>query len=505
MLNEALSKNLYHFTTIQGAYNIMRNNVIYLSQTTPNSADSRLSHKRLFFLSCTRNKNILTSEYPKQQNAQRGGMSKLLVRFWLNGEVFKENGIFGKPVSFFKEKLSDVLSNSFESNKKSSKSNLNLFKRQGLEGDLTKKALTLLANDLDTEEDRIASNSPTIQNFIQYVNSVDVLLDKAYDNNIKPQSVVYYFQSIPTEWINLIRFYTNTQDFNTNGEYHSLDDLLDEYGDENKELILTDKEISNLKKLDKTKITTNGLMMLSRAIYTLYYTNEGLDKTKTIARNKMLSYGLNVDITLETKNDGKKNEEKINLIDGVINLFGDVYDEFQKYSQAELVAQPLNAFRTFVTYADKCRFVNIALLQMYSDWLEQYKKQIKHKVKEFATMLENSSEEVLENIIMNYINIFKKAFQKIIEEYGLYSLNTMITPKKIKKLVKVLGNSRFVKIFISEYRKEFYHYDEICYFKRSVMMYKNKMISSIRRTPTRLGDLANLYNNADDANKKMLK
>ena len=69
------------------------------------------------------------------------------------------------------------------------------------------------------------------------------------------------------------------------------------------------------------------------------------------------------------------------------------------------------------------------------------------------------------------------------------------------------GKSILIDYFVKPYKNEKYHYDELCYFKRSVILYKNKLINQLRgdERTNRFGDLSVLYNNADTANRKMLK
>ena len=68
------------------------------------------------------------------------------------------------------------------------------------------------------------------------------------------------------------------------------------------------------------------------------------------------------------------------------------------------------------------------------------------------------------------------------------------------------GNKNKLLTAFKQQYNEFYQLSELKYFKRSVMMFKNRTISSVRKDMEKLGDirkfgdLATLYNNADKAN-----
>lgn len=502
LINEALSKNIYHFTTIGNAFQIMKSNTMNMSKTDPGTTDAQLSHKRLFYLSTTTNGNILTSQYPKQINSKNIGYLKLLVRFCLDGEEFKRNGIFGKPVDFMKEKAKRAAQVKPGSKKKSDKANIQFFKDLGLHDDYTASDLKRFAKEMDTNEERLASDNPTIPNFINYVRFVDVLADTSFDNKINPIKIANTLSEIGGGWENKIRIFITVEDFNSNGRWYSVEELIDEYSDNIDELELTDDEIKQLKGGEKTRITTKGLRMLSMAIYTISVTSEGLNSTKNVARVMMASYGLDCDIIIDDK---ETKETRIgNLMDEIIGGFDEVEKLLATKDSALLMKQ---AFRTFSDYTYECKFVNIAILQMYSDWLKKYTKNVKTMVDKIRQQLKSMSFDEVFNYMMGYFDIFKYMLEIVLGKRISYSTIKQSARAISKWLYMLKGKDVLIDYFMKSYKNEKYHYDELCYFKRSVILYKNKMINKLRgdERVTRMGDMAVLYNNAGAANKKMIK
>lgn len=504
LINEALSREIYHFTTISNAFQIMKSNTMNMSQTIPGSTDAKLSHKRLFFLSTTTDGNILTSQYPKQINNQKAGYLKLLVRFSLNGNAFKQNNIFGKPVNFFDEKAKTVAKQKKDSLKSSDKSNMNLFAKLGLGGDFSYGDLKKATKELDTKEERITLDEPTITNFIKYVDSVDVLADKNYDKKIDATKICETLKELDGAWQSKIRIFLSVDDFNLMSQWRTISDILDESEDDT-ELTLTPAEVKKLKGNDDTTIKTAGLKQLATAIYTIAYTSDGLEATKMIAMNQMMSYGLGCEITIEDSN-GKEPTRRGNLIDEVISFFDEIDKSFTTKGSIYTANAMQQSFRTFSTYAYNCKFVNIALLQMYSDWLKKYTKNVKNMVLKIKNKLEAMSFEEIFNYMMQFFDVFKE----MLKLFGIsvtYS-NLEKSAKKISKWIYMAkGKSILIDCFVKSYKNEKYHYDELCYFKRSVILYKNKLINQLRsdERTNRFGDLSVLYNNADAANRKMLK
>jgi hypothetical protein len=482
----------------------MKSNTMNMSQTDPGSTDAKLSHKRLFFLSTTTDGNILTSQYPKQINSQKAGYMKLLVRFSLNGNAFKENNIFGKPVNFFKEKAKTVSKQKKDSQRASDKSNMNLFSKFGLDDTFDTRNLKKITKELDTKEERITSDDPTLTNFIQYVDFVDVLADKNFDKKIDPRKICEALSELNDGWERKIRIFLTVDDFNSMSQWHTIYDILDETED-NIELTLTPSEIKKLKGNDKTTIKTAGLKQLATAIYTIAYSSDGLEATKMVAMNQMMSYGLGCEITIEDSN-GKEPARVGNLVDEVIGCFDEVEKSFTTRGSIYTANAMQQSFRTFSTYAYNCKFVNIALLQMYSDWLKKYTKNVKNMVLKIKNKLETMSFEEIFNYMMQFFDVFKE----MLKLFGItvtYS-NLKTSAKKISKWIYMAkGKSILIDYFVKSYKNEKYHYDELCYFKRSVIMYKNKLINQLRgdERTNRFGDLSVLYNNADAANRKMLK
>lgn len=504
MLNEALSRKIYHFTTIANAFHIMKSNTMNMSKTDPGTTDDKLSHNRLFYLSTTTNGNILTSQYPQQMNRKNIGYLKLLVRFCLDGDSFKHDGIFGKPVDFMKEKAKRLTQMKPGSKKKSDIANVNFFKELGLPDNYTQSDLNRIVRKANTDEERLASDKPIIPNFIKYVRFVDVLADTDFDNKLDPIKIATTLSEVGNNWVGKIRIFLSVEDFNSNGTWYSIEEILENNKTDNDELELTDTEIKQLKGSDKSRITTNGLKQLSMAIYTIAVTQDGLETTKNIARGLMSSYGLDCEIIIEdTKN---KQIQRIGILsDEVIDNFDDIDKTLKSKDAIGMSLSMKQAFRTFSDYAYECKFVNIALLQMYSDWLKKYTKNVKAVVNKIKQQLNSMSFDELFNYMTEYFDIFKNMIETVLGRKVSYSTIKLSAKAIGKWLYKLKGKSILIDYFIKSYKNEKYHYDELCFFKRSVILYKNRLINKLRgdERVTRMGDMAVLYNNAGKANDKM--
>lgn len=106
ILNESLSKNVYHFTTLGALKSIIYKNTIKCSHVDPKSADDSLNKGYIFYLSLTRNFNS-TIGYVGNLNADKETF-KFNVRIELDGEKLN-NKYKGEPVEWMsiKKRLED--------------------------------------------------------------------------------------------------------------------------------------------------------------------------------------------------------------------------------------------------------------------------------------------------------------------------------------------------------------------------------------------------------------
>lgn len=154
LINEGFSEVLYHFTTIQSLYNILRTNSIRLSSTfsTPNGADDYSHGNKIYYLSCTR-----------QSNGSLGFSHNRDVRIELDGRLLSYR-YSGKAIDYWgssggKSHYYDTESNG---------------KRREID---YKQPFT-------ENEDRIVSNEPFIYDISNYVKHIDIFLpSKDYDFN----------------------------------------------------------------------------------------------------------------------------------------------------------------------------------------------------------------------------------------------------------------------------------------------------------------------------------
>lgn len=513
---------IFHFTTLRGAYNIMKSDEIFLSPTTPRGADLSVSDNSYGYLSFTRDGNIQTSQYPLQINSIPNNKDgKLMVRFAVDKKALKTNDFELKQVNFTKQKVESIVRDvkNGQTTSQAFAKKINYFKRLGFTKNPTDKNfiedLYKFANGLDTKETRLLSNKFKLKNFSNFVNVVDFLINPHFEPNYTMQDIAYYFGKL-TKWTDKIRMFDNVYDFDKGVGFKTLTDVMS--GNEN--YSLTESEKQFLEKNDKNFVSPDGLEHIARVIYYINYNNEGLKAITSRATAMMNKFGLNKQITITNKKETRVS----NLIDEVVAIFGQISNA--EYSPNRLFVGSQNSFYQIYhqNALKSCKYIKIAIAEMYSDWLKQYTESITKKMKSIYSQLK-SIHTINELVKFAYDNIY--VFENICEKYikdksnilASY-LNSLYEGKRgrkpatkpdllsiINELLTKINFNEIKKEFIDTYKNNFYHYDEILYFKRSVMMFKNNMITKARReiaygTKQRVGDLAVLYNNAGKANKE---
>lgn len=215
MLTEGLSDKLYHFTSIGNAFEICKNDVLYLQSAYAKDADN-YDGKRKFYLSCTRMPNV---RHGYSRKFMHGG-----VRIVLDGRRLS-NDFKGKPINYWKglgDKYSfyEHLPMSYEQTKLSNDYNIRKFKEQnpGATDDDVAKYLQKNFSDSNQyhigneSEDRIFSYKSTIENAHDYIISVDVLLPNLYESKDE-LNVAYGF--LNTVYNRRVHIYGDIKEFNS--------------------------------------------------------------------------------------------------------------------------------------------------------------------------------------------------------------------------------------------------------------------------------------------------
>lgn len=215
MLTEGLSDKLYHFTSISNAFEICKNDVLYLQSAYAKDADN-YDRKRKFYLSCTRMPNV---RHGYSRKFMHGG-----VRIVLDGRRLS-NDFKGKPINYWKglgDKYSfyEHLPMSYEQTKLNNDYNIRKFKQANPDATDDDVAKYLQKNFSDSNqyhignesEDRIFSYKSTIENAHDYIISVDVLLPNLYESKDE-LNVAYGF--LNTVYNRRVHIYGDIKEFNS--------------------------------------------------------------------------------------------------------------------------------------------------------------------------------------------------------------------------------------------------------------------------------------------------
>lgn len=150
ILNEGLSRIVYHFTSIDSLYGIVINNKFYLKSGIFGSGSDLGGGKRMFYLSTTRNRN-----------AKEGYsfMGKTSVRITLDGEKLAQK-YHGQPFNYWGD-------GSLGRMKYLNPEKVGMSKRWGV---------GVSRHAEDETEDRVWSYKATIENALSYIKRVDVCI-----------------------------------------------------------------------------------------------------------------------------------------------------------------------------------------------------------------------------------------------------------------------------------------------------------------------------------------
>jgi hypothetical protein len=154
LLTENISDIVYFYTSLQSAYKIIHNDVMYLSSTLAGTANNNKT-KELYYMSTTRVKN---SDFGYSNKYNSNG-----VRFELDGRKLSQN-FKGVPYSYWGNSMGK-----------------GYYYRSDDESFGSKQK-----HIRDEAEDRIYLNKPTIENFVSnYVKRIDVMLNSDDEELLK--------------------------------------------------------------------------------------------------------------------------------------------------------------------------------------------------------------------------------------------------------------------------------------------------------------------------------
>ena len=217
MLNEGLSSNLFHFTSLSNGFNICNDDVIYLQSAFAKDADN-YDNKRKFYLSCTR---IRSSQFGYSYKFSKG-----CVRIALDGDLLSNN-FKGKSINYWNglndkyyyykglpKDSDELMSNNVY--------NINRFKKNNpnaTEDDI-KKYIEHNFNDsaqhhTDNEsEDRLFSYEPAIYDAHKYIKSIDVLMPNLFENEDYTKMAASFLFHTNPNIRGLIKIYDSLDEFN---------------------------------------------------------------------------------------------------------------------------------------------------------------------------------------------------------------------------------------------------------------------------------------------------
>ena len=511
----ANDKFVYHFTDFKSAVKIMQTDEMFLSRTTPSSVDLELSDYKLTYLSFTSDGNIQTSQYPLQKNVE-SSPTKINVRFSVDKNVISKIGKL-KDVNFHLQKATDIISmrNQGKENTTSYKKKLEFFKKYGLSDDFSDSELLDLAKKMSTNEKRFLNDTSSIKDFSKYVAYADFLITPFYYGKFDIEGVARMLSTMP-KWRDKIRIFSNEEDFDERENYQTIQDVIS-----GKEEKLTSREEAELRKISKNYMNEKTLIAISKLFYVMNYSSKGFEYTIGNAERMLTRLFGNTTIIITSATEKEYGDNSI-IKDAILSHFDEIGRNLDCSKINTLFTDTKNIFVQLSQNLATCRFVLSKIIDAYSEWLKKYQNSVDKKANDVQNELNSVSVNNISQIInfaTKNIYIFELVCKKYFEKSSDAKANKITTylnsllegrgPKMtitelINDLIDILGVDGLKKELKRTYMNKIYHYDEMIYFKRSVMLYRNNFITKIRRelesgTFSRVGDLAVLYNNAGQA------
>ncbi len=196
MLNESFSRYIYHFTTYEVLYNMLKMDAFILSSSLTTQVDKELNNGYSFYMSFTR------------QHTNKVGFPA-----WKNYVVSRSNG----PESDFMNVRITVNGDLLGSTYKGSPVNYHhkAIRTSNQQKEVGSDPAVLVT--IRQSEDRLLSNEPIVKGISRFIERIDILAPKSENNTIKQNTVnsIYKILRISkNEYANRIFVYDNERDFN---------------------------------------------------------------------------------------------------------------------------------------------------------------------------------------------------------------------------------------------------------------------------------------------------
>ena len=197
VLTESLSDILYHFTTIDGLYNMIINNCFILSSSHGNVNDTYLNGKYPFYMSFTRERTSKTG-YAAYMNRPKGLFGRkndvpfsgqLTVRLEVDGTLLR-NKFKGKPVDY----------------------HFKLNRNNKVQQKLSQAELVQYRQS----EDRLLSTDEFINGLRKYVRRIDIYYPETNVGHQSPTFAKLLHILTKSDFRDLVNVYFNENDFNSN-------------------------------------------------------------------------------------------------------------------------------------------------------------------------------------------------------------------------------------------------------------------------------------------------
>lgn len=544
------SDKLYHFTKFENCYQILYYNSLVLS--TPNAGfETELIDDYRNYASFTNNGNIETSSYPQQQTRFfEGNVNSRIVIDKKIIDYVKDSKFH--DIQYKLEKAKKVISGIRRKKTKDRefKSTIQIFINMNFEfpdnledlseaeiNDLEKR-LYRFSMDWDEEETRLLTKTnPLIKDVYQYIINVDFVCEKKYSTKYTMEKMAKALSKLPNYdlWKDKIRFFQTASDMDNEINAISVEEILEKVSNE-----LTDDDIDFIKKYEDVRISKTDIGNLATILYIVSYTNKGIERIKNKIKTLLDKYKLaDVDIVIvvDDKDTKSKTRTKTKLGIEILSQIDDIHVD---YSQLISRGDTINLFQhgnsifgRLTNKVKNAKFILAQICTIYNKWLDKYQDKMNSEVSNLKNDLNGVlsigggvNRHKLISFAKKYTYVFYKIFKGELEspifrqftDYVSGNINNINEDKEVRPsidfsttmgfvnsvmyLLNFMGFNKIKNKIIDEFKQEVYRADELIYFKKSVMVYKNKNISEIKSLRERFGDLAKIKNNADVANSE---
>lgn len=336
LLTEALSDEVFHYTSLQHGLKIANTDTIYLQSALGGTADN-MNTKEMYFLSLTR-----------QRNANFGysyKFSKSGVRIEFDGRKLSQR---------FKGKAIDYWGSS-------------MGKMSYYNGDRNTSFDSKAHHTRNESEDRMFSNEPTLYDAHKYIKRIDVIFNPQNETQYQ-----YVYHMLMSKLSKYIFVYDNENDFNKQSDNTLNKQINNDYGNYGK--------YYNTKPNDNTDIKSYAYIL--GKILNFIFSGEISEKnTGKEAANLLKQYGLEKYLNGQLINNIKKgNIGNIrNIIDEISNVISDFSRQPNEETQ-KIVKLLTDYFKkhNLKTYRDALKYkIELGVVSDYdSDQLTDKEKEI---------------------------------------------------------------------------------------------------------------------------------